>query len=56
LASELYTRRLDTGIDYTHPTLGGKIGAGNKIGGGYDFVGDNYNGEPYSRLADFREA
>ena len=35
---------LDTGIDYTHPALGGKIGPGNKIGGGYDLVGDDYDG------------
>lgn len=36
---------LDTGIDYTHPLLGGAIGPGNKIIGGYDFVGDNYTGQ-----------
>ncbi|KAF6763345.1 pyrolysin [Ephemerocybe angulata] len=36
---------LDTGIDYTHPTLGGKFGPGNKVVGGYDFVGDDYNGK-----------
>lgn len=35
---------IDTGIDYTHPALGGKFGPGNKIIGGYDFVGDLYNG------------
>ncbi|KAG9090880.1 hypothetical protein FRC06_000845 [Ceratobasidium sp. 370] len=29
---------IDTGIDHTHPALGGKIGPGNKIVGGYDFV------------------
>ena len=36
---------IDTGIDYTHPLLGGKFGPGNKVIGGYDFVGDNYNGK-----------
>ena len=29
---------LDTGIDYTHPDLGGCIGAGCKVVGGYNFV------------------
>ncbi|KAG9098284.1 hypothetical protein FS749_004226 [Ceratobasidium sp. UAMH 11750] len=29
---------IDTGIDYTHPALGGKIGPGNKIVGGWDFA------------------
>ncbi|KAK0225536.1 pyrolysin [Armillaria fumosa] len=32
------------GIDYTHPALGGAIGPWNKIIGGYDLVGDAYNG------------
>ncbi|KAH7317526.1 peptidase S8/S53 domain-containing protein [Rhizoctonia solani] len=32
---------IDSGIDYTHPALGSKFGPGNKIIGGYDFVGDN---------------
>ncbi|KAH6906334.1 peptidase [Coprinopsis sp. MPI-PUGE-AT-0042] len=35
---------LDTGIDYTHPNLGGGIGPGKKVIGGYDFVGDDYTG------------
>ncbi|KAH8828652.1 subtilisin-like protease [Flagelloscypha sp. PMI_526] len=35
---------LDTGIDYTHPALGGKFGPGNLVIGGYDFVGDAYDG------------
>ncbi|KAI0744031.1 subtilisin-like protease [Daedaleopsis nitida] len=30
------------GIDFTHPSLGGAIGPGNKVIGGYDFVGDAY--------------
>lgn len=33
---------LDTGIDYTHPDLGGAFGLGHKVIGGYDFV-DNDN-------------
>ncbi|KAF5348713.1 hypothetical protein D9758_006755 [Tetrapyrgos nigripes] len=33
-----------TGVDYTHPALGGGFGPGFKIAGGYDFVGDNYTG------------
>ncbi|CAE6418377.1 unnamed protein product [Rhizoctonia solani] len=39
---------IDTGVDYTHPALGGKFGPGNKIVGGYDFVGDAYTGLPDS--------
>ncbi|KAF9547696.1 subtilisin-like protease [Agrocybe pediades] len=35
---------IDTGIDYTHPVLGGGIGPGHKVIGGFDFVGDAYNG------------
>lgn len=30
------------GIDYTHPALGGAFGPGNKVAGGWDFVGDDY--------------
>ncbi|QRN98638.1 S8 family serine peptidase [Archangium violaceum] len=29
---------LDDGVDYTHPDLGGCLGAGCKVQGGYDFV------------------
>jgi subtilisin family serine protease len=33
---------IDTGIDYTHPDLGGCLGVACKVAGGYDFVnGDN---------------
>ncbi|QRV93658.1 minor extracellular protease vpr protein [Ceratobasidium sp. AG-Ba] len=39
---------VDTGIDYTHPALGGGFGPGHKIIGGYDFVGDAYTGLPGS--------
>ncbi|KAI8052038.1 peptidase S8/S53 domain-containing protein, partial [Syncephalis plumigaleata] len=33
---------IDTGVDYTHPALGGGIGAGYKVEFGHDFVGDKY--------------
>lgn len=32
---------VDTGIDYTHPDLGGCIGPGCRVIGGYDFVNDD---------------
>ncbi|HEY8452071.1 MAG: S8 family serine peptidase [Micromonosporaceae bacterium] len=32
---------IDTGIDYTHPALGGGYGPGFKVVGGYDFVNDD---------------
>jgi subtilisin family serine protease len=35
---------IDTGVDYKHPFLGGGFGPGFKVAGGYDFVGDAYNG------------
>ncbi|KXN90796.1 Minor extracellular protease vpr [Leucoagaricus sp. SymC.cos] len=35
---------LDTGVDYTHPSLGGGFGPGFKIIGGFDLVGDDYDG------------
>ncbi|KAF9467400.1 pyrolysin [Collybia nuda] len=35
---------LDTGIDYTHPVLGGGFGPGHKVIGGFDLVGDAYDG------------
>lgn len=31
---------VDTGTQYTHPALGGCLGAGCKIAGGYDLIGD----------------
>lgn len=31
---------VDTGTQYTHPALGGCFGAGCKVAGGYDLVGD----------------
>ncbi|KAI8088927.1 peptidase S8/S53 domain-containing protein [Halteromyces radiatus] len=36
---------IDTGVDYTHPALGGCFGPGCRVAFGYDFVGDEYNGE-----------
>lgn len=35
---------IDTGVDYNHPLLGGGIGLEKKVLGGYDLVGDSYNG------------
>ncbi|HII68933.1 TPA: S8 family serine peptidase [Candidatus Woesearchaeota archaeon] len=32
---------LDTGVDYTHPDLGGCFGPGCKVMGGYDFANDD---------------
>lgn len=32
---------IDTGIDYTQPSLGGGIGAGKKVVAGYDFFSDD---------------
>jgi len=32
---------IDTGIDYTHPALGGGFGTGRKVVAGYDFVDDD---------------
>ena len=34
---------IDTGIDYTHPDLGGCFGAGCKVAGGFDFVNNDSN-------------
>jgi hypothetical protein len=33
---------VDSGIDYTHPALGGCFGPGCLVEAGYDFTGDNY--------------
>ncbi|KAH7369478.1 minor extracellular protease vpr [Plectosphaerella cucumerina] len=37
---------VDSGLDYRHPDLGGCLGAGCKVAGGHDFVGDD-NPWPY---------
>jgi minor extracellular serine protease Vpr len=34
---------IDSGIDYTHPDLGAGFGAGHKVAGGWDFVGDSFD-------------
>ena len=46
---------IDTGVDYTHPDLGGCFGAGCKVAGGYDFV--NNDSDPmddHGHFAHFR--
>lgn len=35
---------LDSDVDCSHPALGGGFGPGFKIAGGWDLVGDEYNG------------
>ncbi|WWC94044.1 hypothetical protein V866_000882 [Kwoniella sp. B9012] len=35
---------IDSGVDYTREPLGGCYGSGCKIVGGYDFVGDSFDG------------
>ncbi|GHD22499.1 S8 family serine peptidase [Nocardiopsis kunsanensis] len=40
---------MDTGVDYTHPDLGGGEFPNDRVVAGHDFVGDDYNaGEPGS--------
>src|SRR5687768_16428506 len=40
---------IDSGIDYMHPALGGGIGPGRKVAGGYDFVnGDGDRSEEHT--------
>ncbi|UNI24715.1 hypothetical protein JDV02_010442 [Purpureocillium takamizusanense] len=36
---------VDTGVDYTHPALGGCFGEGCRVSFGYDLVGDHYTGD-----------
>jgi subtilisin family serine protease len=40
---------LDTGIDYTHPDLGGCIGAGCKVAGGYNFIEGEDSANPMDK-------
>lgn len=40
---------IDTGIDYTHPDLGGCFGDGCRVATGTDFVGDDYDSEDPER-------
>ncbi|PWN51539.1 subtilisin-like protein [Violaceomyces palustris] len=35
---------IDTGVDWTHPALGGCFGPGCKVSSGWDLVGDDYDG------------
>ncbi|KAI8997763.1 peptidase S8/S53 domain-containing protein [Pilobolus umbonatus] len=35
---------IDSGVDYTHPALGGCFGQGCKVAYGYDLVGDHFDG------------
>ncbi|RUS32366.1 peptidase S8/S53 domain-containing protein [Jimgerdemannia flammicorona] len=41
---------IDSGIDYTHPALGGAFGPGHKVAYGYDLVGDAFDGVHASTL------
>ncbi|KAI7887459.1 subtilisin-like protein [Lichtheimia hyalospora FSU 10163] len=36
---------IDSGIDYTHPSLGGCFGKQCRVAFGHDFVGDDYTGD-----------
>jgi subtilisin family serine protease len=40
---------LDTGVDYTHPDLGGCFGPNCKVAGGYDFVEND--GDPFDSIS-----
>ncbi|KAK1987060.1 subtilisin-like serine protease [Colletotrichum cereale] len=35
---------IDSGVDYRHPALGGGFGPGFTVSGGYDLVGEEYDG------------
>ncbi len=37
---------MDSGVDYDHPDLGGCFGRRCRVNAGFDFVGDDYNGDP----------
>lgn len=41
--SDVVVAVVDSGIDYTHPALGGGFGEGFKVESGWDFVGDEYD-------------
>ncbi|KAG0223160.1 hypothetical protein BGX31_008663 [Mortierella sp. GBA43] len=43
---------IDTGIDFTHPALGGCFGKGCKVAFGHDFVGDDFNGKNMPQPSD----
>ena len=42
---------IDSGVDYTHPSLGGCFGPNCVITGGFDFVGDAYTGQSMSNCS-----
>ncbi|KAF5385811.1 hypothetical protein D9615_002603 [Tricholomella constricta] len=44
LGSQANIEQQYLGIDYTHPSLGGGFGPGHKVIGGFDLVGDDYDG------------
>jgi subtilisin family serine protease len=43
---------IDSGIDYTHPDLGGCFGSGCRVELGYDFVGDAFTGPTSTPMPD----
>jgi minor extracellular serine protease Vpr len=43
---------MDTGIDYTHPDLGGCFGSGCRVELGYDLVGDAFTGSSSTPVPD----
>jgi subtilisin family serine protease len=43
---------IDSGIDYTHPDLGGCFGAGCRVEMGYDLVGDAFTGSSSTPVPD----
>ena len=43
---------VDSGVDYTHPALGGGFGKGYTVSYGYDLVGDSYDGTDSSTQPD----
>ncbi|KAH8586559.1 putative minor extracellular protease vpr [Bisporella sp. PMI_857] len=43
---------VDTGVDYTHPALGGGFGPGFKVAGGYDLVGNEFWPETAEKTPD----
>ena len=42
---------IDSGVDYSHPSLGGCFGTNCLIAGGFDFVGDAYDGQSTSNCS-----
>ncbi|KAL0931116.1 subtilisin-like serine protease pr1c [Colletotrichum truncatum] len=50
--SDVVVALVDSGVDYNHPDLGGGFGPGFKVEGGYDLVGDAYNGKDVAAQPD----